>query len=264
MTKTKAPAFQLYAGDLLTDVMDWTDEELGAHMRLLCWSWVNRRGIPRDFPRMTRIAPAAEKCWPTIGPKWKEGPDESLINERLEATRAESDAFRDRQKVKSELAAEARMKKGTRVGRKKRRPSPTELPNDTSTGVSTDTPPGGPLEGEGEEEEKKNVSGKERALDPFEQLWITYERYGAKGKAREYWAKLSVEDRAAVIATAPAYCASTPGCRWRMNLEGWINPKNRLWERPIVQRDQPGRHGAPPAPMNRNAAIETDLTTRSR
>lgn len=164
MSKSKAPAFQLYAGDLLTDVMDWTDEELGAHMRLLCWSWVNRRGIPRDFPRMNRIAPSAEKCWSTIGPKWKEGPDSTFINDRLEATRAESDAFRQRQRAKSDLAAEARKTKGSRVGRKKRPVgSSNDIPNGTSTDIPVGNPTGHPLEGEGEVRRVEVSQGKERA-----------------------------------------------------------------------------------------------------
>lgn len=83
--------------------------------------------------------------------------------------------------------------------------------------------------------------GKERARAPepdprFEALWITFDRYGAKGKALHYWTRLPEEDRAAIIAKAPAYVASTPGCAYRKQLEGWINPDNRLWERPIVDR----------------------------
>lgn len=83
--------------------------------------------------------------------------------------------------------------------------------------------------------------GKERARAPepdprFEALWTTFDRYGAKGKALHYWTRLPEEDRAAIIAKAPAYVASTPGCAYRKQLEGWINPDNRLWERPIVDR----------------------------
>lgn len=73
--------------------------------------------------------------------------------------------------------------------------------------------------------------------DPeFEALWLTFERYGAKAKALAYWKRLTPEDRAAIIAKAPAYVASTPGCEFRKQLEGWINPAERRWERPIVDR----------------------------
>ena len=87
----------------------------------------------------------------------------------------------------------------------------------------------------------------------FEALWITFERYGAKGKALAYWKQLSAEDRAAVVSKAPAYVASTPGCEYRKQLEGWINPVNRLWERPIVQR---GSSEAAKRPMTKEEARE--------
>jgi len=70
----------------------------------------------------------------------------------------------------------------------------------------------------------------------FERLWIIYDRYGAKAKALAYWKKLPQEDRDAITAIAPEYVASTPGCEYRKQLEGWINPDNRLWERPIIQK----------------------------
>lgn len=92
-----------------------------------------------------------------------------------------------------------------------------------------------------DKDKDKDNSGKERARAPepdprFEALWSTFDRYGAKGKALHYWTRLPEEDRAAIIAKAPAYVASTPGCAYRKQLEGWINPDNRLWERPIVDR----------------------------
>ena len=146
MSKGKAPAFQLYAGDLLTDVMDWTDEEVGVHIRLMCWSWVNRRGIPRDTRRLTRIASGVERCWATIGCKWTEGPDDTWVNERLERTRSDSDAFRAKQKEKSLLAVAKRASSAPKRGK------PTEQP--------TGSPTGDPLEGE---VEVYTQSKKERA-----------------------------------------------------------------------------------------------------
>lgn len=67
----------------------------------------------------------------------------------------------------------------------------------------------------------------------FEKCWSMYERYGSKKKALDYWQKHSQEDRDAIEATIPQYVASTPGCEYRKHFEGWINPDNRLWERPI-------------------------------
>lgn len=151
----KQPAFQLYAADLLTDVMDWTDEQVGAHIRLLCWSWVNRRGIPRDTQRLTRISPAAAEAWPVIGTKWVEGPDDTWVNERLESTRAESDAYRASQRERSLLAVAARASKASPMGKPKgkSRGKPKAIPKDV--------PLDNPIEGEEEDfisEEKERAT----------------------------------------------------------------------------------------------------------
>lgn len=87
----------------------------------------------------------------------------------------------------------------------------------------------------------KSHGGKERANEVderFESLWRIYEGKGAKGKAREYWAKLTEEDRAAILAKAPDYVAANSGeaLTYRKNLEGWINPAERRWEAPIISR----------------------------
>tara|TARA_R110000751_G_scaffold99781_1_gene193339 strand:- start:67 stop:777 length:711 start_codon:yes stop_codon:yes gene_type:complete len=51
---TKAPAFQLYAQDFLTGVMDLTMEERGIYITLLCkqWSINNEKGIPKKRLRL--------------------------------------------------------------------------------------------------------------------------------------------------------------------------------------------------------------------
>lgn len=160
MSKAKAPAFQLYAGDFLTDVMDWTDEEVGVHIRLLCWSWVNRKGIPRDIPRVTRIAPGADKCWKVIGEKWSEGPDDTWVNNKLEGIRSDSDAFRAKQREKSILGVE------------KRRSS--TQPAGQPVGSSTGQPVGDPLEGEEEDiTSKRKERAKSKSIDDRKSEFIT-------------------------------------------------------------------------------------------
>lgn len=82
---------------------------------------------------------------------------------------------------------------------------------------------------------------KERARERderFDSLWKVYEGKGAKGKAMIYWRKLSEEDKQAIIAKAPSYVAATSeeNLTYRKNLEGWINPTERRWEAPIIQR----------------------------
>lgn len=83
---------------------------------------------------------------------------------------------------------------------------------------------------------KERATLVDRIAETFEDLWNIYERYGSKAKALAYWRKLSAQDRDGVMAKVREYVDSTPGCEYRKQLEGWINPDNRLWERPIVKR----------------------------
>lgn len=158
---SKAPAFQFYAGDFLTDVMDWTDEEVGVHIRLLAWSWVNRRGVPRDTQRLTRIAPRAIEAWPVVGAKWSEGPDDTWVNDKLENTRSGSDAFRASQRERSLKAVAARMGNNSPSGQ------PMDAPMDKPNGEPMGTPMGDPLE-----DEDNTLRRKERArAKPVELVW---------------------------------------------------------------------------------------------
>jgi uncharacterized protein YdaU (DUF1376 family) len=226
----KAPAFQLYAADLIMDTQDWTDEELGAHIRLMCWSWVNRRGIPRDTQRLTRIAPGAEKCWAVIGSKWVEGPDGTWVNERLENTRSDSDAFRAKQREKSLLAVEKRKANTVPTG------LTTDKPTEVSKGQPTGSPTGDPLEGE-EEDTVLIQERKEREIKtPFETWWLIYGK-GSRKLSAELWAKMPEQDRVACIAKTPAYTASKPDPLFRKDGERFL--KHRTWEDPIVSYAKP-------------------------
>lgn len=106
-----------------------------------------------------------------------------------------------------------------------------DLPNPCQRVVDVD------VEEDNTQGKKERASEPDTVADDFEALWIVYERYGAKGKALAYYRKLSQEDRDAIHAKAAEYVASTHGCEYRKQLEGWINPDNRLWERPIVKRN---------------------------
>ena len=221
----RSPAFQVWAGDFLADFLHWTDEEVGAHFRLLCWSWVNRRGIPRDHQRMERIAPAAVRCWPTIGRLWVAGPDDTWVNEDLEQRREESDAFREGQRRKSELAQRAK--------RKKAPPGVAlEPPPDSPAG----SPKGHPLkegcgDGEGKGEEK-GVQGETPGakLIPFDTFWDTYAKKIDRPKCEAMWAKLTHEEQAAVIDHAARYVKVTQGDREKYRRHPVTYLNNRSWE----------------------------------
>ena len=145
--------------------------------------------------------------WEVVGSKFEEGEDGLLRNARMEAVRL-------RQQDVSSKRSNAASKRWDEHAK-------------ASTSDNAKT-------------KQRKVKVKEKVKEnteeeaSFEHLWKIFERYGARKKASDYWARLSEEDRSAVIAKAPEYVRSTPGCEYRKQLEGWINPDNRLWERPIV------------------------------
>jgi uncharacterized protein YdaU (DUF1376 family) len=98
----KAPAFQLYAQDFLTGVMDLTMEERGVYITLLCkqWSLYNEIGIPKKRLRLF------------LGYDWENLPEmvkkkfidngDYFFNERLNDTIIERIAFIKKQTINGE------------------------------------------------------------------------------------------------------------------------------------------------------------------
>lgn len=193
----------------LSDVKSLEGE--GAYFRVLRHLWLNGPQPIEQIKRkcqhtFTELEHLFNTCSST---------DEHLFSVKwLEEQRTKADAWRDNKRKAGIQSATVRASKSKR---KNRRSTTVEHPTSISTSISTLT------------QERKEHARDEK----FESLWTTFERYGAKGKAMAYWQRLTQEDRDTVLANAPAYVASTPGCEFRKQLEGWINPDNRLWERPI-------------------------------
>jgi hypothetical protein len=64
----------------------------------------------------------------------------------------------------------------------------------------------------------------------FEAVWWSYGRYGSKPRAAAYWSRLTPDDRQAIAAAIEPYLRCVAAGRAKKQLEGWINPENRLWE----------------------------------
>lgn len=233
---SKPPAFQFYANDFMDATRLWDANAVGLYVRCMCIQWT-QGSIPADMKLLARAIHCdrseLEACWPVLSTKFIDQGDGTLKNSRLEEVR-------DRQKTvsgKRSDAANARWSAHANAKQKdiQRKVKEKEKVEDNS----------------GEKERAKVEP--ESDID-FEALWVMYERYGSKAKALAYWRRLPQADRDAVLAKAGAYVHSTPGCQYRKQLEGWINPENRLWERPIpkavttkpdvsapMRRDQPVR-----------------------
>ncbi|MCC6989919.1 MAG: DUF1376 domain-containing protein [Acidobacteria bacterium] len=121
MAKEKAPAFQFYPKDFLSDGRPaaMTAEEVGVYVRLLCFCWLDE-SVPDDAARcarMTGVTPARmTKLWPAVRACFSPV-DGALRHGRL-------DAERDKQQAYATKQAE----NGRRGGRppQKPKPNPTE------------------------------------------------------------------------------------------------------------------------------------------
>jgi uncharacterized protein YdaU (DUF1376 family) len=95
----KPPAFQFYADDFVSGVMDMTRQDRGDYIMLLCWQW-SKGFIPSDRARLSRIVGGdvsedvlAKFQWDETGGR----------NARMEKVRAEQDAYRAKQKANADL-----------------------------------------------------------------------------------------------------------------------------------------------------------------
>jgi len=74
----------------------------------------------------------------------------------------------------------------------------------------------------------------------FEKVWVMYERKGNKQTAIRYWKKLSKADQLAIKEKIPTYVQLREK-QYRKDLQGWINPTNRMWEDEIDFKPQEQR-----------------------
>ena len=159
----KAPAFQFYAADFLTDTSDWTPEEVGVYIRLLSTQWING-SLPNDMGRLARISGTAVatmvEIWLTLGCKFVEAPDGKLLNPKLEEVRYQRETFLKKQSEKGKKSA-ARRKNEPRLETRLSRGY-----NSGSNSVATETQPiEDEVEEEIEDEKEKKGDGVEEGKE---------------------------------------------------------------------------------------------------
>ena len=94
--------------------------------------------------------------------------------------------------------------------------------------------------------DKEAEIAKGRNMGLFEECWKNFGNYGAKKKAEEYWSKLSEEDQQAIKERIPVYLEhlSQTGYSKKM-FQGWINPKERMWETTYENTPQQNKQSKP-------------------
>src|SRR4030095_5113747 len=97
------PAFQFYAGDFLVSTTTFSNEEVGAYIRLLSHQWVNG-SVPDDLRALAQILHTSscvtQRIWQKISPKFSRGTDKLLRNPRLEEVRQKHYEFIELQAAK--------------------------------------------------------------------------------------------------------------------------------------------------------------------
>jgi uncharacterized protein YdaU (DUF1376 family) len=99
---TKAPAFQFYPKDFLTDenVRVMSLQERGAYITLICLCWTEG-SLPADTERLARLCgvPATffRKLWPALAVCFREAESGRLVHPRLEREKDKQAHYRRRQ-----------------------------------------------------------------------------------------------------------------------------------------------------------------------
>jgi len=219
----KAPAVQFYAEDFLGGTRFLSNAEVGLYIRLLC-EQIDAGSVPDDVERFVSVyGKECRKLWPKVREKFIAGPSQgTMVNERMVAAIAAREAFRAKQKAKSDLALAAR----------------SSVPTGSPTGTSTGDPVGHPL-GDGV---SITQGRKERATpkptEGFDEFWAVYPSGKAKADAVKAWGKLRADERALCI---PAIVAQVNAKHFRGHDgvdyipygSSWLNA--RRWEDEVTE-----------------------------
>lgn len=105
----KPPAFQLYADDLISGTLKFSDAELGLYMRLLCAQW-NEGSLPDDDDELLSYGRGRTPLG-RVKSKFEKSIDGRLRNVRMEKVRDEQEAFRKAMAERGRAGADARWHK---------------------------------------------------------------------------------------------------------------------------------------------------------
>ena len=226
----KAPAFQFYASDFLTDTQSWEAIEVGIYIRLLSNQWVNG-SLPNDLKRLSRIAGCdfeeIKKAWVILGYKFSVQNGNELMNDKLEYVREEQHRFREKQHQNG-IKGGRPLKTETQT---KPKNNPTVNPNKTQTETQTK-----PLH--------TSSSNKEIIKKDFELFWSKYPKKVAKEDCVKMFQKLSQDDINKILKTIDDFVRYKP-------FETYIHPNpktylnQRRWDDVIDKKFEQPEHYYP-------------------
>ena len=112
--RNKAPAFQFYPGDFLSDeniaLMD--NQEVGCYIKLICFCWL-QKSIPREVDKIAKLCGESENemntMWESIRPCFKVKKDR-LVHPRLERERKKQKKYSENRKKAGKKGSDKRWK----------------------------------------------------------------------------------------------------------------------------------------------------------
>lgn len=116
-TTSKAPAFQFYPNDFLSDanVIEMSLQERGAYITLICICW-QQGTLPNDVTRLAKLcgvpASVMRRLWPALASCFRPDAGERIVHPRLEREREKQALFRRRQSDKGKASAANRKATG--------------------------------------------------------------------------------------------------------------------------------------------------------
>jgi uncharacterized protein YdaU (DUF1376 family) len=112
----KAPAFQFYSRDFLTEVAHLPPDRVGVHVRFLAWSWTEGP-LPKDLADKARIggtsAAKFKNIWQDISRFWKLT-ESGFVNEGLIEAKVRQEQYRQMKAENGRIGAAARWGNGSR------------------------------------------------------------------------------------------------------------------------------------------------------
>ena len=241
MAPEKAPAFQFYPKDFLSDGNqgEMSLQETGAYVRLLCRCWLEK-SIPDDAGRAANLAGTTRgqmvKMWPAIRRCFRPAEDGRLVHPRLESEREKQAEYRRRQSDKGKASAATR-----------HQPEPQPNSNHGSTGRQPDSQPKpnspiscllspisdlpSPISNLPSTSAGKNtyprLSARRVSDAAFDAFWVAYPRKKAKHDAIKAWLKLR-PDTAMLSAILQAVETQRHSDDWLKENGRWI-PYPATW-----------------------------------
>lgn len=92
-----SPAFQFYPHDFLVGTADFSCEEVGAYIRLLCYQWA-KGGLPKDDKKLMQLSGITDPyVLGNVSVKFRLCEDGLMRNDRLEKVRSLQIEYREKQ-----------------------------------------------------------------------------------------------------------------------------------------------------------------------